>query len=240
MNVRSEFEAGGIVGNNYGNIYNSYCAAETIECWSAAPAKATNNYYVGGIAAWNTGEISNCHSVAELVKGNGNNPINYYGGLVGMNDGTLENSFWTVNPIEDAIGAGEEEAVNCAVMSTTTSTLMNTNAQALATEIGYELFGWTDGDDDYPVFDREDRAIMDIDNIDLNVSLYPNPASDFVKVECENMQRVMVYNMFGQLVIDNEVNDNMADINVSGFAAGIYTVRIVTANGSATRNVVVK
>ena len=240
VNVRSEFEAGGIVGNNYGNIYNSYCAAETIECWSAAPAKATNNYYVGGIAAWNTGEISNCHSVAELVKGNGNNPINYYGGLVGMNDGTLENSFWTVNPIEDAIGAGEEEAVNCAVMSTTTSTLMNTNAQALATEIGYELFGWTDGDDDYPVFDREDRAIMDIDNIDLNVSLYPNPASDFVKVECENMQRVMVYNMFGQLVIDNEVNDNMADINVSGFAAGIYTVRIVTANGSATRNVVVK
>ena len=240
VNVRSEFEAAGIVGNNYGNIYNSYCAAETIECWSAAPdAKGTNNYYVGGIAAWNSGEISNCHSVAELVKGNGYNPINYYGGLVGMNDGILENSYWMVNPIEDAVGAGDA-AVNCAVIGANTASLMNTNATELTAATGYDLFGWTVGDDDYPVFDRQDREVMDIDNIDLNISLYPNPASDVVKVECDNMQRVMVYNMFGQLVAENVVNNNKAEIQVSAFASGIYTVRIITAEGSATRTFVVK
>lgn len=242
VDVRSEFEAGGIAGNNYGNIYNTYTADVTIECWSAAPAaKGTNNYYVGGIAAYNTGEISNCHSVAELIKGNGNNPINYYGGLVGMNEegALVENSFWKVNPIEPAIGGGDD-AVNCAVLTNTTATVMNTNAQTLGAEIGYDLFGWTNGDDNYPVFDREERMFMDVTDSDLNVNVYPNPAKDFVKIESNNIQRVMVYNMFGQLIIDNEVSGNETRIELNGFAAGVYTVRVITANGNASRNIIVK
>ncbi len=243
VKVRSEFEAGGIAGNNYGNIYNTYCAAESIECWSAAPAKGTNNYYVGGIAAYNTGAISNCHNVAELIKGNGDNPINYYGGLVGMNEegALVENSYWMVNPIEPAIGGGDMTATGCEVLSNTTATVMNTNAQALAAEEGYDLFGWTNGEEGYPVFVREDRTLMDIDNVELNVNVFPNPAKDYVKVTADNnVQRVMVYNMFGQLILNNEVNGEEITVELNNLAAGVYTMRIVTNNGTAIRNIVVK
>lgn len=242
--VRSEFEAGGIVANNWGEIYNCYCMVDSIECWSAAPLRDdpnsnNNNYYVGGIAAYNTSIIDNCHSVARLVMGHGNNPIHYYGSLVGMNEGEVKNSFWTPNPIEDAIGGGDP-AINCAVIGANTSSLLTANAQALSTEVGYTLFNWTDGTEGYPIFDREAKAIMSITNNELNANVYPNPTHGYVKVECEGMQRVMVFNMFGQLMLDNQVNDNMTELQLNGFAAGVYTVRIITANGMATRNVVVE
>ena len=243
--VRSEYEAGGIAANNFGEIYNCYTAVDSIECWSAAPLRGddnpnNNNYYVGGIAAYNTSIIENCHSVARLVMGHGNNPIHHYGALVGMNEGEVKNSFWMVNPIEDAIGGGDA-AINCALISNNTSSMMTTNAQAIGEIEGHALFNWTDDSvEGYPIFDRDAKAIMSVNNSELNASVYPNPTSGYVKVECEGMQRVMVFNMFGQLMLDNQVNDNMTELQLNGFAAGVYTVRIVTANGMVTRNVVVE
>ena len=37
----------------------------------------------------------------------------------------------------------------------------------------------------------------------IEVSVYPNPATDFVKVSSEQIERVEVYNMMGQRVEKN-------------------------------------
>ncbi len=249
VTVFSEFEAGGIVGNNFGDVINSYCMADTITCMSAQPLRSTNNYYVGGVAAYNGGRISNCHSVAFLKRGGGtdtsdphitgNNPINFYGGVIGMNDTQLaDHCYWTINPIEEGVGKGEA-LVNSAVMTATTATTMNATAQALAAELGIELNGWKQGPNGYPIFDVA-RMMMDNDENSINVNLYPNPTHSVVNIFSDNIQKVTVFNMFGQMVLDTEVNGNQTTIDMSSFSAGIYMVRIATAEGVATRNVVVE
>jgi len=243
VTVESEFEAGGIVANNYGYILNSYCMADEIECWSAAAAKATNNYYVGGIAAWNhdNGRIDNCHSVAFLVKGNGNNPINYYGFLVGNNDGTVNNSYWmdyAGNGATAMVGRGVN-GTGCAEMDANTAATMDANVASLAT-YGFDFFGWTNGTD-YPVFDRNAKGFMDIANEELNVTLYPNPTSGSVKVFSDNeIQRVTVFSMYGQMVLDKEMNAFEATIDLSNLTTGTYMVRIATNNGISTKNLIVE
>lgn len=244
VKVGSEFEAGGIVGNNYGYILNSYCMADTIECWSAAPAKATNNYYIGGIAAWNHGEgvIENCHNVAFLKKGSGYNPINYYGFLVGNNEGTLTNSYWktyTGNGATAMVGRGTA-GTNCAEMNANTAATMDANVAALAT-YGFDFFGWMAGTNGYPVFNRDTKAFMDINNTELNATLYPNPTRGNVRIACDNeIQKVTVFSMYGQMVLDMELNAYEATIDLGMLTTGTYMVRIATANGTIVKNVIVE
>lgn len=245
VKVRSEFEAGGIVANNFGTMVNNYCIADTIDCMSAMPlpnSKSTNNFYIGGVAAYNAGLISNCHSVAYLYRSGsmGTNPTNWYGGIVGMNEGMVESSFWLENDEYEALGGGTALDASCGVITPATAAAMNTKAQGLSAEMGLELNGWKQGDDGYPVFDLTAKMIMSNSENDINVDLYPNPTKGMVNIFSENIQRVTVYNMFGQMVLDTEVNANQTTINMSTFSAGVYMVRIATAEGVATRNVIVE
>lgn len=244
--VRSEFEAGGIVGNNYGMILNSYCDSEGIECWSAAPATkdgptGTNDYYVGGIAAFNEvgGLIQNCHNVAPLIKGNGTNPINYYGELVGYNLGDVEYSYYDGE--FDVIGGGDLATTGCAAITATTANAMNAKAAELTTQYGETFFGWTNGENNYPVFDVN-RDFMSINSEEIQVNLYPNPTRGDVKISCNNaqIQKVTVFNMFGQMVLDREMNAFETSIYLGNYTTGVYMVRITTANGIVTKNVVVE
>jgi hypothetical protein len=70
-----------------------------------------------------------------------------------------------------------------------------------------------------------------------NVHVYPNPTSDSFTVEAENIQNVMVYNTIGQLVHSQVCEGNNAVINLSGVDAGIYMVKVVTANGETVQKV---
>ena len=51
------------------------------------------------------------------------------------------------------------------------------------------------------------------------------------------MQRLTVVNELGQVVYDTEVNDSTTILNMSQFGAGMYMVRIYTANGVGTKRV---
>ena len=75
-----------------------------------------------------------------------------------------------------------------------------------------------------------------------NISVYPNPARDFVKVSTVNSQQstVKVYNTLGMLVEEIEVNSNKVEINISGYNAGIYFVEVETENGNLVKKIVVE
>ncbi|MBQ2187917.1 MAG: T9SS type A sorting domain-containing protein [Bacteroidales bacterium] len=55
-----------------------------------------------------------------------------------------------------------------------------------------------------------------------NVSIYPNPAHDFVTIETPHTSSVQIFNAVGQLVLTTEENV----INVSELPKGIYFVRV--------------
>lgn len=76
----------------------------------------------------------------------------------------------------------------------------------------------------------------------IGVSVYPNPVENQlnIKTEGEGLQRIAVYNAMGQLVETKIADGNQFVLQVGDYATGLYTIRIVTANGVYNRNVVVK
>ncbi|MCT7604754.1 YDG domain-containing protein, partial [Aliarcobacter butzleri] len=80
VNITGNYYVGGLIGNNYGTISNSY-ASGTVSGTSS---------YVGGLVGDNyAGAISNSYATG-TVSGD-----SYVGGLVGSNGGTISNSYST-------------------------------------------------------------------------------------------------------------------------------------------------
>ena len=61
-----------------------------------------------------------------------------------------------------------------------------------------------------------------------NISIFPNPASNFIQVNSSDVNRIEVYSLAGQMVAASE-GENMMDI--SALTVGTYIVRIYTPQG---------
>jgi hypothetical protein len=74
-------------------------------------------------------------------------------------------------------------------------------------------------------------------DLNLFVTVYPNPANDYVKVNMDNtkapINSLVVYDIMGREVINlNSVNAHNYTINTSGFNPGIYIMNVRTSNGA--------
>ena len=77
---------------------------------------------------------------------------------------------------------------------------------------------------------------------DVNVMIYPNPASDVVKVTTVNGQQstVRIYNILGMLVEEIEINSNETEINVSDYNPGVYFFNIQSEEFNVTKKIIVE
>ena len=74
----------------------------------------------------------------------------------------------------------------------------------------------------------------------LQVRVWPNPADDFVTVTSDQIQRVEIYNMMGQLVFEQNYNDSHIVIPTSNMAPGTFAVKVTTTSGTVTKRVIVR
>ena len=72
----------------------------------------------------------------------------------------------------------------------------------------------------------------------IEVSVYPNPAADYLQVNSEAIERVEIHNMSGQKVFDGFYGESHVVIPTDGMAPGTYVVT-VTGNGTKTTKQVV-
>jgi hypothetical protein len=93
------------------------------------------------------------------------------------------------------------------------------------------------------VHDYDPTGIVDYTLRD-NLSVWPNPADSrvFVGVEGENVtiEKVELYNLYGQLVDVVNVNAAIAEVSVSELATGTYFAKVFTDSGVATVKVIRK
>lgn len=82
-------------------------------------------------------------------------------------------------------------------------------------------------------------GIDEVENLQVNI--YPNPASRFINIEsADAISQVVIYNAIGQQVIARTVNANATQLDLSSLAIGTYTMAIRSANGDqATRKFIV-
>ena len=70
-----------------------------------------------------------------------------------------------------------------------------------------------------------------IENVDEThqpslISIFPNPANDFVTLKGESLGMVSIYNALGQKVDEFVPNDTEIRINTAGYENGIYVVKV--------------
>ena len=69
------------------------------------------------------------------------------------------------------------------------------------------------------------------------IAIYPNPTSGHITIETEGLQRIEVYNSLGQLVESRQSEGDVFECDLSGHKAGIYLIRMETASGIVTKQV---
>jgi len=70
------------------------------------------------------------------------------------------------------------------------------------------------------------------------VSIYPNPANDFISIGAVNkVEKISIYNTVGQLVRLIEPNENVLNINVSDLNNGFYIMQVQTENGIVAKTI---
>jgi hypothetical protein len=84
-------------------------------------------------------------------------------------------------------------------------------------------------------------SINEIDNTYENIYIFPNPANDIITIEnsfFSNDQTIYVYNIQGQLLIQQPLHQIKYDIDISGFAKGMYFIRVSSGDGIAVKKFV--
>jgi len=82
-----------------------------------------------------------------------------------------------------------------------------------------------------------------VDLVSLDVNMYPNPASDIVRLEIQggsNKGTVDVINVQGTVVKQLEVDGYIISFDVSNFDTGIYFVRYTEGDRKLVKRLVVK
>ncbi len=78
-------------------------------------------------------------------------------------------------------------------------------------------------------------SIEDIKNSN-SFTLYPNPANDNITIENTSLnntkdKEISIYNIQGQLLLQQSIQQQKVEINISGFAGGMYYIKVETKKG---------
>lgn len=92
------------------------------------------------------------------------------------------------------------------------------------------------------VFAKVDTETTNTNNPELaqRVDLFPNPATDKVVLRFSDLdaEYLEVFNNFGQTLLEKNINDPQIELNTKDWNAGIYFVKIKTAEGVVSKRFV--
>ncbi len=78
---------------------------------------------------------------------------------------------------------------------------------------------------------------------DGNLDIYPNPAKDLVHIKMPNsVQAIQLYNNEGKLLLSVKPGnyEYEYELNLTSFSAGIYYIRVISANDSLVRKLIIQ
>jgi hypothetical protein len=77
------------------------------------------------------------------------------------------------------------------------------------------------------------EVFVGVNNLDNNISVYPNPANDYVMVEASSdIRSIVITNYMGQVVSSiKAIELTQTRINTSDLSAGVYFIEVETAAG---------
>ncbi len=71
-----------------------------------------------------------------------------------------------------------------------------------------------------------------------NISIYPNPAQDFVVLKSDDNSEVIISDLSGKVVYRNVLNSSLERINISSFRTGVYIVTVKNNSSVYTQKLI--
>ncbi len=107
-------------------------------------------------------------------------------------------------------------------------------------DCGYGNYGLSEtacATTDAEVIEENGIEMLDADSFEL----YPNPAAEMFFIEGQQMQGIQIVNFAGQVVYElDNISDDRLPIDASGFASGVYAVRIILSDSrSVVKRIVI-
>jgi PKD repeat protein len=79
------------------------------------------------------------------------------------------------------------------------------------------------------------------DQTKATIMVFPNPASDVVNVQASsNIVDVQIFNLVGQLVLNQKVGSKNVSVNTSNLKSGVYDLKVVMNDGFINKKIIVK
>ncbi len=113
---------------------------------------------------------------------------------------------------------------------------------------------WVKNNCEFIVFLQYDnnKSVLQADKVDMstvigveehfmpNIVVRPNPASDFVSVYADGLNKVSVMNMTGQTLMQQFITGNEAHMSIEHLPPGMYLVQVEAGNQRITRKLIVQ
>jgi len=89
---------------------------------------------------------------------------------------------------------------------------------------------------------KQNTSIEDL-SFENKIIIYPNPSHDNITIENTSLNKtendiISIYNVQGQLLLKQPMQQEKIEINISGFAKGVYVLKIESEEGVAVKRVV--
>lgn len=100
------------------------------------------------------------------------------------------------------------------------------------------------GQNRIPVITTINVTALGVNDFDYALSIYPNPTNGEININFTNdildkNAKVQVYNVIGQLVLDQNLNSNRTTLSLNE-NEGVYFMKIISGNQTLTRKIIVK
>lgn len=81
---------------------------------------------------------------------------------------------------------------------------------------------------------------INLNQVAQDVDIFPNPAGSIVTISSENIKKIEIINLRGQITYVKECNSNTINIDLSNCAKGIYFVKVITSKGTKVEKLILE
>lgn len=79
-----------------------------------------------------------------------------------------------------------------------------------------------------------------VDN-NVNLAIYPNPMNDMMNIRSDrNIKKITIYDLTGEVIINQNINANEATIDVKHLTSGYYIIKTTLTNGETNIQKIIK
>ncbi len=80
-------------------------------------------------------------------------------------------------------------------------------------------------------------SIEEINDLNFNLSVYPNPTQEILHVELNQKSNYSIIDMFGKVIKTGKVQEGQNELDLKNFQAGIYFLKLSNDSGSVIKKV---